>query len=131
MNRIKQWWANDLPIGVKIVFLVLLANAVPAFIILMSLPGMTKTLFVWTIKPKINARLIGVMYSNALLLVAFGAIQTNWARVRIIVVVIALFSIMATVLTFFFLDPYLAHPWYHFAYWLSMYFVLFFVAPCI
>ncbi|NDJ77808.1 MAG: hypothetical protein GYB65_16280, partial [Chloroflexi bacterium] len=32
---------------------------------------------------------------------------------------------------FFFLDPYLAHPWYHFAYWLSMYFVLFFVAPCI
>jgi hypothetical protein len=44
-------------------------------------------------------------------------------------VVITLFSVLATLLTFFFLTPFLAHPWYHLAYWLTMYFVLFFAAP--
>ena len=129
MNQIKQWWNNDLSIGVKIVFLTLLANGLPAFLILMSVPSMTEILFVWTINPKINARLIGVMYSNALLLVGFGAFQTKWANVRINMVVITLFSILATVLTFFYLKPFLAHPWYHLAFWLTMYLILFFAAP--
>jgi len=39
MNELKRWWLNDLSIGVKIVLLVLLANGLPAFIILMSLPS--------------------------------------------------------------------------------------------
>jgi hypothetical protein len=108
---------------------VLLANGLPAFIILMSVPDMTEVLFVWTIKPEINARLIGVMYSNALLLVGFSAFQTKWEHVRVNMVVITLFSILATVLTFFYLKPFLAHPWYHLAYWLTMYIVLFFAAP--
>ncbi len=129
MDRIKEWWDNDLSKGVKFVFLVLLANGLPAFLILMILPGFTEILFVWTIKPVINARLVGVMYSNALLLVGFGAIQTSWARARITMVVITLFSVLATVLTFFFLKPFLAHPWYHLTYWLTMYLVLFFAAP--
>jgi hypothetical protein len=131
MDRLKQWWFNDLSKGVKIVLLVLLANAVPAFIILMSLPGMTETLFVWTIKSKINARLMGVMYGNALLLVCFSLFQTTWARVRINVVAITVFSLLATALTFVYLKPFLAHPWFHLTYWLGMYFVLFFVAPTI
>lgn len=129
MDKLKQWWFNDLPQSVKFVFLVLLANGLPAFIILMTVPDMTETLFVWTIHPVINARLIGVMYSNALLLVIFGALQTDWARVRVIMVVITLFSILATTLTFFFLKPFLAHPWFHLTYWLVMYLVLFFSAP--
>ena len=129
MNKLKQWWGNDLPIGVKFVFLVLLANAVPAILILMSLPTMTETLFVWTINPVINARLVGVMYGNALILIVIGVFQVNWARVRIIMVIITLFSIFATLLTFFYLKPFLAHPWFHLTYWLSMYLVLFFAAP--
>lgn len=129
MNKLKQWWFNDLPKGVKFVFLVLLANAVPAIIILMTLPTMTEDLFVWTIKPVINARLMGVMYANALILIVFGVFQTSWARVRIIMVVITLFSIFATLLTFVYLKPFLAHPWFHLTYWLGMYLVLFFAAP--
>ena len=129
MNTFKQWWHNDLPKGVKFVFLVLLANAVPAIFILMSLPTMTETLFVWTINPVINARLVGVMYANALILIAFGVFQPNWPRVRIIMVIITLFSIFATLLTFVYLKPFLAHPWFHLAYWLSMYLILFFAAP--
>jgi hypothetical protein len=129
MDRLGQWWFSDLSKWVKLVSLVLLANALPAFIILMSSPGMTETFFVWTIKPEINARLVGVMYGNALLLIGFSVFQTNWARVRIIMVVITLFSVLATVLTFFYLKPFLAHPWYHLTYWLSMYLVLFFAAP--
>jgi hypothetical protein len=129
LNALKAWWLNDLWIGVKFVILVLLANAVPAIIILMSLPHMTEVLFVWTIKPVINARLMGVMYANALLLIGIGIFQTNWARVRIIMLLVMIFSIMATVLTFVYLKPFLAHPWFHLAYWLSMYLVLFVAAP--
>ena len=129
MQKLKQWWSNDLPKGVKFVFLVLLANALPAILILMTLPTMTEMLFVWTINPVINARLVGVMYANALILIAIGVFQPNWARVRIIMVVITLFSILATVLTFFFLKPFLAHPWFHLTYWLGMYLILFFAAP--
>ena len=129
MNTFKKWWDNDLSKGVKFVLLALLANGLPAFIILMSLPNMTEMLFVWTIKPAINAHLIGVMYSNALLLVGFSAFQTEWKNLRVNMVVITLFSIFATLLTFVYLKPFLAHPWYHLAYWLTMYFVLFFSAP--
>jgi hypothetical protein len=129
MESIKKWWNNDLSKGVKFVFLVLLANGLPAFLILMSLPGRTEILFVWTVKPEINARLMGVMYGNALLLIIFGAFLTSWARVRIIMVVITLFSIFATILTFFYLKPFLAHPWYHLTYWLVMYLILFCAAP--
>lgn len=129
MIRLKQLWQNELPTGVKLVFLVLLANAVPAITILMSVPDRTDTLFVWTVNPVINARLIGVMYANALILVVMGVFLTSWARVRIIMVIITLFSILATALTFFYLKPFLAHPWFHLAYWLGMYLVLFFGAP--
>ncbi len=129
MNTFKKWWNNDLSKGVKIAFLALLANGLPAFLILMSFPKMTEILFVWTINPEINARLVGVMYSNALLLVGIGAFQISWARVRITMVVITLFSVFATILTFFYLKPFLAHPWYHLGYWLIMYLILFFVAP--
>jgi hypothetical protein len=129
LNTLREWWSNDLWIGVKFVILVLLANAVPAIIILMSLPHMTEVLFVWTIKPVINARLMGVMYANALLLIGIGLFQTSWARVRIIMLLVMLFSILATVLTFVYLKPFLAHPWFHLAYWLSMYLVLFVAAP--
>jgi hypothetical protein len=129
MNNLKQWWFNDLSIGVKFVFLVLMANAVPAIIILMSIPHMTESFFVWTVKPVINARLMGVMYANALILIVIGVFQTSWAQVRIIMVVITLFSVLATVLTFFYLKPFLAHPWFHLTYWLGMYLVLFFAAP--
>lgn len=129
MKWFKQWWSNDLSTGVKIVLLALLANGLPAFIILMSVPDMTEVLFVWTINPEINARFIGVMYSNALLLVGFSAFQTKWENVRVNMVVITLFSIFATILTFYFLKPFLAHPWYHLAFWLTMYFILFFTSP--
>ncbi len=131
MNRLRQWWNNGLSKWVKFVFLVLLANGLPAFIILMTIPNRTETFFVWTINPVINARLVGVMYFNALLLVAFGIFQTSWGRARNIMVVITLFSILATILTFFFLKPFLAHPWYHLTYWLFMYLVLFFTAPIV
>lgn len=131
MDKLQLWWENGLSNRVKFVFLVLLANALPAFIILMSLPRMTDILFVWTIKPEINARLVGLLYGNALLLIGLGLFQRRWARVRIIMVVITLFSILATLLTFFYLTPFLAHPWYHLAYWLTMYLILFFAAPVV
>ena len=129
MNRLRQWWSNDLPTPVKFVFLALLVNAVPAITILMSIPSRTEDFFVWTITPVINARLMGVMYANALILIAIGIVQTSWARVRIIVLLITLFAILATTLTFVYLKPFLAHPWFHLAFWLGMYLILFFSAP--
>ena len=101
MNWLKQWWNNDLSKWVKFVFLVLAANGLPAFIILMTIPDKTEDFFVWTINPVINARFVGVMYFNALLLVAIGIFQPNWARARIIMVVITLFSIIKAIFVFF------------------------------
>ena len=71
------------------------------------------------------------MYGNALLLVVFSAFQTKWENVRVNMVVITLFSVFATILTFFYLKPFLAHPWFHLAYWLIMYIALFFTAPIV
>ncbi|MGI9540403.1 MAG: hypothetical protein ACR2N6_09665 [Miltoncostaeaceae bacterium] len=129
MQSPAQWWQNGLPVDVKVVFLLLLANGLPALIVLMGQATNTDDLFVWTVTPAINARLIGVMYANALILVAIGVFQTSWPRVRVVMVVITLFSVLATILTLFHLTPFLAHPWYHLAYWLSLYVILFFLAP--
>lgn len=52
MTRLKAWWNNELSKGVKIVLLTLLANGLPAFIILMSMPDKTDILFVWTSNPR-------------------------------------------------------------------------------
>jgi hypothetical protein len=129
VKKLEDWWYSGLDPGVKIVFILLLANGVPAFFNLMTFPDKTDTLFVWTVKPVINARLVGVMYSNALILVIIGFFQKTWARVRIIMLLITLFSILATVLTFFYLKPFLEHPWFHLSYWLAMYLALCVVAP--
>ena len=131
MTLLRRWWFNDLSKWVKFVLFVLVANGVPAFFSLMVFPNWTELLFVWTVEPTVNARLVGVMYSNALLLVVFAIVQPNWPRARVNMVIITLFSVMATILTFFYLKPFLAHPWYHLAYWLTMYFILFFAAPVV
>lgn len=131
MDTLRKWWMNDLPRGVKVAFAVLLANAAPAITILMTLPRRTEQLFVWTIKPVINARLMGVMYANALILIIIGVLMTSWPRVRVIMAQITVFSFAATALTFVYLKPFLAHPWFHLAFWLTMYFALCIVAPIV
>jgi hypothetical protein len=128
-DRVAAWWRSGVPPSVKFVYLVLLANGLPAFLILTFAPAHTADLFVWTIKPDASAQLLGVMYGNALLLVAIGLLQPDWARARITVVLIAFFSVAATIVTLFNLHPFLRHPWYHLTYWLTMYVILFFAAP--
>jgi hypothetical protein len=129
--RLLSWWRNGVPPAVKLVYLVLLANGVPAFLILMAAPGNTDDLFVWTVRPDASARLLGVMYGNALLLVVFGVLQRDWAHARVTLVVIAFFSVAATIVTLFNLDPFLDHPWTHLTYWLSMYVLLLLSAPAV
>ena len=48
-----------------------------------------------------------------------------------IFVLITVFAIAATVMTFFNLAPFRAHPWYHLAYWLTGYAVLVATAPAV
>lgn len=114
---------------VRFVYLVLLANGLPAFLILNLAPAHTDVLFVWTVSPPASAQLLGVMYGNALLLVAIGALQPDWPRARITMVLISYFSVAATIVTLLHLGPFLAHPWFHLAYWLSMYVILCVAAP--
>jgi len=130
-GRVADWWRSGVPPAVKFVYLVLLANGLPAFLILTFAPGHTDDLFVWTIKPDASAQLLGVMYGNALLLVAIGLAQPDWPRARITLVLIAFFSVAATIVTLFNLHPFLKHPWVHLTYWLTMYVILFFTAPLV
>ena len=57
--------------------------------------------------------------------------QPDWPHARVIFVLITVFALAATVMTFFHLDPFLAHPWYHLAYWLGGYAVLVVTAPAV
>ena len=75
MERLRHWWMTGISPWVKLVYLVLLANGIPAFCILMSIPAKTEGFFVWTVKPEASARMLGVMYTNALLLVILGFLQ--------------------------------------------------------
>jgi hypothetical protein len=113
------------------VYLVLVANGLPAFVLLNGLPGHTRTLFVWTVVPPASAQLLGIMYTDALVLVVLGLLAPTWPRTRIVVVLIAWFAVAATIVTFFTLDPFLKHPWIHLAYWLTMYILLVVFAPLV
>lgn len=114
---------------IRAVQLVLLVNAVPAFVVLTSLPGRTDDLFVWTVKPDASAQLLAAMYGNAAILTLLTLGRKAWAEIRVAFVVITFFAFAATIVTFFHLDPFLAHPRYFFVYWLVNYFFLFFLTP--
>ena len=116
---------------VKLVYGLLVANALPALVLLGAMPGHTETLFVWTVLPPASAHLLGVMYADALVLVAIGLLQPSWPRTRIVMVLVAFFAVAATIVTLFMLDPFLKHPWTHLAYWLTMYGLLVVVAPLV
>jgi hypothetical protein len=109
--------------------LVLLLNALPAFVVLGLFPGKTADLFVWTVQPEASAHLLAVMYGNAAILAALTLARRSWPEVRVAFVVFTVFSLAATTATFFFLDPFLAHPRYFFVYWLCNYFFLCLVTP--
>jgi len=115
---------------VKFVELFLVANAVAAVTSLVLAPG-SEEWFTWTIVPDASARLLAVMYANAVVLGVVALRQPDWAHARVIFVLITIFALAATTMTFFHLDPFLAHPWHHLAYWLGGYAVLVFTAPAV
>jgi hypothetical protein len=121
--------ASRLSGWVRAVEVVLLVNAVPAFVVLTLFTGRTKELFVWTVKPEASARLLAAMYGNAAILAILVLRRRAWADKRAAFVVFTLFSVAATIVTFIHLDPFLAHPRYFFVYWLANYFVLFVATP--
>lgn len=112
-----------------LVLVLLLVNALPAFVVLESVPGRTEHWFVWTIHPDANARVLAVMYGNAFLLALMAWFARDWGSMRVTMVVAAPFSVAATIVTFLTLDPFLKHPWYDLAYWLLNYLVLCIAAP--
>jgi hypothetical protein len=74
---------------VTVVQALLVVNALPAFVNLMSIPDRTERWFVWTVKPPANARVLGVMYGSACLLGLLGYAgrssgrrSSSWRRSR-------------------------------------------------
>jgi hypothetical protein len=115
--------------AVRTVLVLLLANALPAFVVLMAVPDRTEHWFVWTVHPTANARVLGVMYGNAFLLALAAWRARTWPEQRVTMVVVAPFAVAATIVTFLTLDPFLAHPHVELAYWILMYSILFVLAP--
>ena len=128
--RLREWWRSGQDQWVKFVELFLVANAVAAVFSLVLAPG-SEDWFTWTIAPDANARLLAVMYANAVVLAVIALRQPDWAHARAIFVLITFFALAATVMTFFNLDPFRAHPWYHLAYWFTGYGVLVATAPAV
>ena len=125
-----EWWRTGQHPWVKFVELFLAANAVAAVLSLGLAPG-SEEWFTWTIAPDASAHLLAVMYANALVLGVVALRQPDWAHARVVVVLITVFALAATTMTFFQLDPFLAHPWFHLAYWLGGYAVLVASAPAV
>jgi hypothetical protein len=65
-----------------LVLVLLLANALPAFVLLQAVPGRTEDWFVWTIHPDANARVLAVMYGNAFLLALAAWFARDWGAMR-------------------------------------------------
>jgi hypothetical protein len=128
--RVRDWWRSGQDPWVKFVEVFLVANAIGAVLSLTLAPG-SEDWFTWTVVPDANARLLAVMYANAIVLAVIALRQPDWAHARVIFVLICAFAVAATVMTFFNLDPFRAHPWYHLAYWLTGYGVLILVAPAV
>ena len=126
----KTWFTTGQHPWVTFVELFLVANAVAAVLSLGLAPG-SEDWFTWTIVPDASARLLAVMYANAVVLGVIALRQPDWAHARVIFVLITVFAVAATAMTFFHLDPFLAHPWSHLAYWLGGYAVLVATAPAI
>jgi hypothetical protein len=110
---------------------VLVLNALPAFILLTLFPGRTGDLFVWAVKPEASAQLLAAMYGNAGILALLSLGRRTWPDIRVTFVVFTLFSVAVTIVTFFHLDPFLAHPRYFFVYWLVNYLFLFVATPIV
>jgi hypothetical protein len=128
--RVRDWWRSGQDPWVKFVELFLVANAVAAVMSLGLAPG-SEDWFTWTVVPDAGARLLAVMYANAVVLGIVALRQPDWAHARVIFVLITVFALAATVMTFFHLEPFRAHPWYHLAYWLGGYAVLVLTAPVV
>jgi hypothetical protein len=126
----RAWWSSGQDPWVKFVELFLVANGIAAVISLTLAPG-SEDWFTWTIVPDASARLLAVMYANAVLLGLIALRQPDWPHARAIFVLITFFAVAATVMTFFNLTPFKAHPWYHLAYWLGGYAVLVLTSPWI
>lgn len=116
-------------VWIALVQIVLIVNAVPAFVVLSLAPGKTVDLFVWTVRPEASAQLLAAMYGNAALLTVLTLGRKAWGQIRVAFVVFVIFAVAATIVTFFHLDPFLAHPRYFFVYWLVNYVFLFLVTP--
>jgi hypothetical protein len=130
LMRVREWWVSGQDPWVKFVELFLILNAVAAVLSLGLAPG-SEDWFTWTIVPDASAHLLAVMYANAVVLGVIALRQPDWAHARVIFVLITVFALAATVMTFFNLDPFRAHPWYHLAYWLTGYAVLVATAPAV
>ena len=96
LGKFLAWWKAGLSPWAKVCLCGAPAQRLARFRILMSIPNLTEQWFVWTVTPPASARLLGVMYGNALLFVGLGVLQPTWARARVTLVVITLFSIAAT-----------------------------------
>ncbi len=127
---VRRWWVEGQDPWVKFVELFLVANAVGAVVSLLLAPG-SEDWFTWTIVPDAGARTLAVMYANAVILGVVALRRPDWAEARAVFVLITVFALTATTMTFFHLDPFLAHPWYHLAYWLGGYAVLVATAPVV
>ena len=89
--RVREWWRSGQDPWVKFVELFLVANAVAAVISLTLAPG-SEDWFTWTVLPDAGARLLAVMYANAILLSVVALLQPDWAHARVIFVLICVFA---------------------------------------
>jgi hypothetical protein len=100
--------------GMKVMLLVASLLVLTIGVLLYLFPGRTDLLFSWTVSPAITAAFLGAAYLSACVLEFLSARERTWARARIAVPAVLLFTILTLVATLLHIDKFHFGPAFSF-----------------
>src|SRR3712207_653425 len=95
---------KPMSLPMKIVFWFVVANAALGAISLIFFPTTTESTFFWQIAPPISARMFGVLYVAAGMLVLLAVLRGQWESARTVDIMVPFFTGMLLLTTILHMD---------------------------
>jgi hypothetical protein len=93
-------------VGMKWLLYLAAALVLAVGLTLFLFPGRTDTLFSWTVNPALTAAFLGAAYLSAFVLEFLAARETLWARARVAVPAVLLFTFLTLIATLVHIDKF-------------------------
>ena len=97
---------RQLMAGMKWLLYVASALVLAVGLTLFLFPARTDTLFSWTVNPALTAAFLGAAYLSAFFLEVLGARETLWARARVAVPAVLIFTLLTLISTLLHIDKF-------------------------